>query len=96
MPQVEMFSVVVVHRNNKAPFRKPVKSAFYTEDRNRKGVVIKSLPSAGRSVRKKVGCADIPTKEDQVSSKVRREHLWLPYWARVKNCELLLGVDAAL
>lgn len=51
-------------------FRKPVKSAFYTEHKNNVGVVFKDFPGS-TNVRKSIGRADIPDKEAQVSARPR-------------------------
>ena len=51
-------------------FRKPVKSAFYTEHKNNVGVIFKEFPGNTTNVRKAIGRADIPDKEAQVSAQV--------------------------
>uniref|UniRef100_A0A1I8IM81 VWFA domain-containing protein n=1 Tax=Macrostomum lignano TaxID=282301 RepID=A0A1I8IM81_9PLAT len=62
--------------------RRCVKSAFYTGERNRKGQVISDY-QGGKSVRKAVGRAEIPDKEDQVTSKA-----WFKRYSLAK-----LGLD---
>lgn len=62
--------------------RRCVKSAFYTGERNRKGQVISEF-QGGKSVRKAVGRAEIPDKEDQVTSKA-----WFKRYSLAK-----LGLD---
>ena len=53
-------------RNTK-PFRPPIQSAFYTEDKNSKGVVYRDISDREGKSRKGLGKTVIPDKEEWVS-----------------------------